>query len=88
VDRRAFRDQGARIAETLMSQRRLALILTGTLAFAFVVDAALAVMLALRHKWPMIPFAGFAGFVPGIVIAAQAWRGRLPSTCAAQAPRR
>ena len=64
-----------------MPKRKLAVVLFSTLGMAAILDLALALGLAMAHKPYIGPLAGLSAFIPGFVVAALAWQGRLPSRC-------
>ena len=65
-----------------MPRRKLAIILAASLGAAAFADLALVLALAHDHRPFVVPLASLTGFIPGLVIATLAWRGRLPSRCA------
>jgi hypothetical protein len=55
--------------------------LFSALGSAAVLDALLVLSLAIGHKSYIGPLASMTAFVPGLIVAALAWQGRLPSRC-------
>jgi hypothetical protein len=64
-----------------MRKRNLAVVLMSSLGLAVAVDLSLVLSLALEHRAYIIPLASVSAFIPGFVVAALAWQGRLPSSC-------
>jgi hypothetical protein len=62
-------------------KRKLAVVLFSALGLAALVDALLVISLAVGHKPCIGPLASMVAFIPGFIIAARAWQGRLPSRC-------
>ncbi len=71
-------------AETVMPKRRLAIILAAMMGLVVLLDAALIVSLAWAHRPFYFLIGSMAAVTPGFVVATLAWRGRLPSRCAAR----
>jgi hypothetical protein len=66
-----------------MPKPKLAVVLVASMGLVLAVDAALALGLAFGHKPYVIPLISMTACIPGLVIAALAWQGRLPSKCKA-----
>ena len=66
-----------------IQKRKLAIILAVSMGSLAAIEVLLAVGLALEHGPYVIPLASITACVPGFVVAALAWRGRLPSKCSA-----
>jgi len=66
-----------------MTKRKLAVVLMLTLGSVLAVDTALIIALAVEHRPFAIPLLSLTAFIPGMVIAALAWQGRLPFRCGA-----
>jgi hypothetical protein len=49
-------------------------------------DLAVALALASAHRFYIGALAGSMATIPGFLIAALAWRGKLPADCAARDP--
>jgi hypothetical protein len=70
-----------------MPKRKLAIFLAGTLGIVAMSSVALSAMLAVAHKPFVIPLLSVTACLPGFVVAGLAWRGLLPSRCAAEPER-
>jgi F0F1-type ATP synthase assembly protein I len=67
-----------------MRKRGLAIILATAMGLVVTLDACLILILAWAHRPFYFLLGSMAAVTPGFVIAALAWRGRLPSRCAAR----
>ncbi|HEY2750714.1 hypothetical protein [Phenylobacterium sp.] len=65
-----------------MPKRKLAVVLIGTLGLVLIVNLTLVLGLAVAHKPYLIPLVSMTACIPGFVVAAFAWQGRLPTRCA------
>jgi hypothetical protein len=63
-------------------KRKLAVVLISTLGLVLIVNLTLLLGLAVAHKPYLIPLVSMTACIPGFVVAALAWQGRLPSRCA------
>jgi hypothetical protein len=66
-----------------MTKRKLAVVLASTAGLVGAVDLSLVLGLAFTHRPYAIPLLSLMGCIPGFVIAALAWQGRLRSNCGA-----
>ena len=66
-----------------MPKRKLAVVLALSMVSVGAANVLLAVALAHEHRPSVIPLASLTACIPGFVVAALAWQGRLPSRCRA-----
>ena len=74
-----------------MTKRGLAIGLASSMVAVAAVNILLALGLALDHRAFVAPLASLTACIPGFVVAALAWRDRLPVACKAsrsEPPRR
>ncbi len=72
-----------------MSKRKLAVVMMSLVTAVVLLNLALAIALAQEHRPYVVSLAAaMTACVPGFVVAALAWKGRLPSRCAPQQDRR
>ncbi len=62
-----------------MPRRKLAIFLAASMGALCLVEGLFAVVLAAQHKPFAIALASLTACIPGFVVAALAWQGRLPS---------
>jgi len=67
-----------------MPKRKLAIILATSMGLLAAMDALLILILAWSHRPFYFVVGGMTALMPGFVMASLAWRGRLPSRCAAR----
>lgn len=64
-----------------MPKRTLVAVLAWSIGLALATDLVLIFALVVEHRPYAIPLVGaLAGFIPGLVVAGLAWKGRLPWT--------
>jgi len=64
--------------------KRLAVVLTTLMGLVVAVDTGIILTLAWAHRPFYFVVGSMAAVTPGLVMATLAWRGRLPSRCAAK----